>query len=156
VATALLRASEASGEVNDMLVRLAESTRQNVASFEDAITSQLNARSSVQWGTYGPWMIFCVFRLITLLIAFAGGGGLVAPLVGFFSTMAGNIVALLAALISIFVYRHCINVSQRGLVVRRVSLSEATTVMPRAGQKPMANQRPESAFSAQSRPVTAA
>jgi Flp pilus assembly protein TadB len=155
VATALLRASEASGEVNDMLVRLADSTRQNVAAFEDAMTSQLNARSSVTWGTYGPWMIFCVFRLITLLIAFAGGGGLVAPLVGFFSTPGGNIVALIAALVSIFVYRHCINVSQRGLVVRRVSVAEATLVVPRMGQKPIASQKSESAFNAQSRPVTA-
>ena len=85
---ALLRASEASGEVNDMLVRLADSTRQNVASFEDAMTSQLNARSSVAWGTYGPWMIFCVFRLITLLIAFAGGGGLVCACGGWIDPAA--------------------------------------------------------------------
>jgi hypothetical protein len=148
VATSLIRASEASGEVNDMLVRLADSTRQNVAAFEDALMSQLNARSSIQWGTYGPWMIFCVFRVITVAMSASTGSNLFGPLSSFFTTFGGNAVALGAALISIFVYRYAIGVSQRGLVVRRVSMTEATV---RLGQKPLSAQQP---LSAQSRPVT--
>lgn len=148
VATSLIRASEASGEVNDMLVRLADSTRQNVASFEDALTSQLNARSSIQWGTYGPWLIFCVFRVVTVAMSASTGSNLFGPLSSFFATLGGNLVALGAALISIFVYRYCTGISQRGLVVRRVSTTEAPV---RVGQKSLSAQQP---LSAQSRPVT--
>jgi hypothetical protein len=153
VATSLIRASEASGEVNDMLVRLADSTRQNVSAFEDALTSQLNARSSIQWGTYGPWLIFCIFRVVTLLMSFSASEGstLFAPMTGYFSTPAGNVLALVASSISILVYRYCTQVSQRGLVVRRVSVTEPTV---RMGQKPLNAQTPtgtSGALSAQSR-----
>ena len=55
-----------------MLIRLAESTRQNVAAFDEATTSQLNARSSIQWGTYGPWLIFCIFRVMTTVMSSSG------------------------------------------------------------------------------------
>ena len=64
-----------------------------------------------------------------------------------FMTLAGNGVALFAALISIFVFRYCIGISQRGLVVRRVSTTEAPV---KVGQKPLSAQQP---LSAQARPV---
>ena len=150
VQTSLIRASEASGEVNDMLVRLADSTRQNVGAFEEALTSQLNARSSIQWGTYGPWMIFLIFRVMTLMMSFSSsaGGNLFAPMTNYFTTPAGNALALAAAGISMFVYRYCTKVSQRGLVVRRVTMTEPTA---RIGQQPMSAQQPLSVFSGQSR-----
>jgi hypothetical protein len=155
VAASLVRASEATGEVGDMLQRLAESTRQNVAAFEEALTSQINARSSIQWGTYGPWLIFCVFRCMTLLLTTAAGANLFAPMMSFFGSLMGNMLTLAAALITIGVYRYCLGVSQRGLVVRRVATAG---VALRSGQKPLAPglapQSPESALSAQSRPVT--
>ncbi|MCL4505272.1 MAG: type II secretion system F family protein [Chloroflexi bacterium] len=154
VATSLIRASEASGEVNDMLVRLADSTRQNVGAFEDALTSQLNARSSITWGTYGPWLIFCIFRFMTIgmsLMIGGEGGNLFGPLTSFFSTIGGNILALAAALISIFVYRYATQVSQRGLVVARVSMSEPTAV--KVGQRPLSNSQSASNVIGQSRPV---
>jgi len=159
VATSLIRASEASGEVGEMLQRLAESTRQNVAAFEDALTSQINARSSIQWGTYGPWLIFCVFRLMTVMMSFTAGGDVFGPMTSIFSTFIGNILALVAALISMFVYRHCTSVSQRGLVVKRVAMADPAEAQqaagPLLGQRNMSGQRPESMLSAQSRPVTA-
>jgi Type II secretion system (T2SS), protein F len=154
VATSLVRASEASGEVNDMLARLADSTRQNVGAFEDAITSQLNARSAIQWGTYGPWMIFCGFRVIATLMALSASGGgpnVFGGMSSFFTTPGGNLLSLSAALISIFVYRNGIKVSQRGLVVRRVAISAPQQV--RVGQKPLTSQG-QSEYSAQTRPVT--
>lgn len=153
VATSLVRASEASGEVNEMLLRLSESTRQNVAAYEEAITSQVNARSSIQWGTYGPWLIFCIFRIATLLMSASASGSMFAPMTSFFGTFAGNLVAMGAALISIFVYRYSSQVSQRGLVVRRVSI--ITEPVSRSGQKPLttSSQGP-AVLSGQSRPIS--
>ncbi len=155
VSTSLIRASEASGEVSEMLSRLAESTRQNVAAFEEAIISQLNARSSIQWGTYGPWGIFCIFRLMTTVMAAqsaASGANIFGPMTSYFGTLQGNLVAMLGAGISIFVYRYCNNVSQRGLVVRRISNVEPVT---RSGQKPLKDvvQGPV-VKSGQTRPMT--
>jgi Flp pilus assembly protein TadB len=150
VATSLMRANEATGEVDEMLRRLAESTRRNVAAFEEAITSQINARSNVQWGTYGPWLIFCVFRVLTILIAFTGGGFILAPMSTFFSTIAGNLVVLIAALVSVLLYRYCLQISQRGLVVRRVKMTEAPV---RLGQRPIDSLQDQNLISAQTRPV---
>ncbi len=158
VSTSLIRASEASGEVNDMLVRLADSTRQNVAAFEDALTSQLNARSSITWGTYGPWLIFCIFRLMTLglglMVGGGGAGNIFGPLTSFFTTPGGNVLAAVAATVSILVYRNATKISQRGLVVRRVSMTEAAPTL-RSGQRPMSGQLGAAGLSAQTRHVTA-
>lgn len=152
VATSLIRASEASGEVNEMLLRLADSTRQNVASFEEAIISQLNARSSIQWGTYGPWVIFCIFRLMTVFMSASASGSMFGPMTSFFGTFSGNMVALGASLISIFIYRYCSQVSQRGLVVRRVAMSAP---VQRSGQKPLpTSAQGPAVLSGQSRPIT--
>ena len=153
VATSLVRASEASGEVNEMLLRLADSTRQNVAAYEEAITSQVNARSSIQWGTYGPWVIFCIFRLATLLMSASASGSIFAPMTSFFGTLAGNLVAMFAAFISIAVYRYSSQISQRGLVVRRVSI--ISEPVSRSGQKPLApSSQGPSVRSGQSRPLS--
>ena len=155
ISSSLVRANEATGEVGDMLQRLAESTRQNVAAFEDALTSQINARSNIQWGTYGPWLIFCVFRVMTLIISFSLGGGPLGPMTGFFATFAGNVISLVAAIISILVYRQSLRVSQRGLVVRRVVMSDTGMELNvRTGQRPMSNPTTESTLNAQTRPVT--
>lgn len=147
IATSLIRANEATGEVNDMLTRLAESTRQNTAAFEEAITSQLNARSTIQWGTYGPWLIFCMFRVMTLLMS-VSAGQIFGAMNSFYATIPGNIVALFAALISIFVYRNATQISQRGLVVTRVAATASVII---SGQKPLQGQTYGSALSAQSR-----
>lgn len=126
VATSLIRAADATGEVGDMLMRLADSTRENVSAFEDAISSQINARSNIQWGTYGPWLIFAIFKGMTLFMGMGANANVFAGMAGFFSTSVGNVVAAIAAMITILVYRHCIKLSQRGLVVKRVSTSEST------------------------------
>ena len=148
VATSLIRANEASGEVNDMLARLAESTRQNTSAYEEAITSQLNARSSITWGTYGPWLIFCIFRVMTLVMSASATGQIFGPMASFYGTFSGNIVAGIAAFISIYVYRSATQTSQRGLVVQRVAVSAPIAI---SGQKPLSGQSYTSALSAQSR-----
>lgn len=153
VATSLIRASEATGEVGEMLQRLAESTRQNTAAFEDALSSQINARSNIQWGTYGPWIVFCVFKGMTTLMAISTSGStnLFGGMTTFFSTPAGNLIALAAALISIFTYRYCNSLAQRGLVVRRVATTNP--MEPKLGQQPMSGQ--ESTLAGQSKPAAA-
>ena len=126
VATALIRAHEATGEVGDMLQRLAVSTRQNVSAFEEALSSQINARSNITWGTYGPWMIFAAFKIITFLVGMLlGGGNFFGGANNYFGTIQGNLLALFAAGISMGVNRFANSVAQRGLVVKRVSASEA-------------------------------
>ncbi len=133
-----------------MLTRVANSTRENVQAFEDAIIMQLNARQNVQWGTYGPWVIFSVFRGMTFLLAMSNGANdFFAGANSFFSSVAGNIVALFAALISIGAYQYCYQISQRGLLLGRVegvgetgvkgksSPPAAAEVSPLRGQAPL-------------------
>jgi Flp pilus assembly protein TadB len=132
VANALIRAKDESGQVKEIMEKLSVSTRQNTASFEDAITSQVNARSSIMWGTFGPWLIFAAFRGMTLFLNFNNSGNLFASANGFFNTLQGNAVALIAALISIGIYVYGYKLSQRGLVVRRVMTVDATSL--KAGQ----------------------
>ena len=151
VSTSLIRANEATGEVDEMLRRLAESTRQNVSAFEEAIISQINARSNIQWGTYGPWLIFCVFRAITVLIVLTSDAAVMfAPMGTFFSTLAGNVVVLIAALISISLYRYCLRISQRGLMVRRVKMTQP---LLRYGQRPIDGSAEHNILSGQSHQV---
>ncbi len=152
VANALLRAERAGAGVTDMLARLATSTRETVAAFEDAIISQTTARSNVQWGTYGPWGVFAVFRVLTLAFSATGAGGAFGGLTTFFSTLSGNLIALAAALITIFTYQHCYRLAQHGLVVRRVRAADALSEPAGAAQMgtervtaaggPMRGQRP--------------
>lgn len=134
IANALIRADESSGEVKEMLTRVASATRENVQAFEDAIIMQLNARQNVQWGTYGPWVIFAVFRGMTLLLSISNGANdFFAGANSFFSTVAGNIVALFAALISIGAYQYCYQLSQRGLLLRRVETAGGAGVKGKPG-----------------------
>ena len=127
VATALIRANEATGEVSDMLQRLAVSTRQNVSAFEEALSSQINARSNITWGTYGPWMIFSGFKVVTILVGLMfSGGNFFGGANNFFATFEGNLLALFAAGISMAVNRFSNSTAQRGLVVKRISASESS------------------------------
>lgn len=119
VGNALLRAEESSGAVGEMLERLAEATRQNVAAFETAIIQQINARSNVNWGAFGPWMVFGVFRLFT---AGFGDGFLALP--EFFTTLTGNLVAGLAGALTIGLHRWCFQLAQRDLAVQRITTSD--------------------------------
>jgi hypothetical protein len=84
---------------------------------------QLNARSSIRWGTYGPWMIFGVFRGVTLFMAMSGTDAF-SSANAFFTQIEGNILTLIAAFISIALYVYGFRLSQRGLVVKRVSGAE--------------------------------
>lgn len=119
VANALLRAEESSGAVGEMLDRLADATRQNVAAFEAATIMQINARSNVNWGAFGPWMIFAVFRVAS---SFMAGGALDLP--AFFTTIAGNIIAAAAGVLTIALHRWCYRIAQRDMTVQRIATSD--------------------------------
>lgn len=125
VANALARAERAGAGVTDMLGRLAQTTRENAAAFEDAIVLQTTARSNVAWGTYGPWGVFAVFRALTLALSLTSAAGAFGGLTTFFSTPAGNLIALAAAIISMVSYLYCHRLAQRGLVTRRASRAPA-------------------------------
>ncbi len=99
---------------------------------------QINARSSIRWGTYGPWMIFGVFRGVTFVLSLTGVTAFNSAN-AFFQTPGGNILALVAAAISIGLYVHGFRLSQRGLVVKRVRSAEDILAKPGqqgSGEKP--------------------
>jgi Flp pilus assembly protein TadB len=120
VANALLRAEESSGAVSEMLERLSESTRQNVAAFESAMIMQINARSNVNWGAFGPWAVFAVFRVMTTTFGEAG----VTAVPEYFTTLQGNLVAGAAGLLTIVLHRWCYRLAQRDLTVQRIETSD--------------------------------
>jgi Flp pilus assembly protein TadB len=132
VMNALQRAKDESGQVKDIMEKLSISTRQNVTAFEESISMQINARNSIRWGTYGPWLIFAVFRGVTLALSLSGQNAFDGAN-SFFATLGGNLLALIAAGISIALYVHGFRLSQRGLVIRRVRSSESP-VPTRPGQ----------------------
>ncbi len=120
MANALLRAEESSGAVGEMLEQLAESTRQNVAAFEAAMIMQINARSNVNWGAFGPWAVYAAFRLMTVGFSTVSLGGAS----DFFGTLPGNLVAALAGVLTIYLHRMCYQIAQRDLAVQRVETSD--------------------------------
>jgi len=150
VATALIRASEATGEVGDMLQRLAESTRQNTAAFEDAMTSQINARSNINWGCFGPWMIFTAFKVMTTIMTLSQGVNVFNGMSTFFGTLVGNLIALTASMVTMSVYLQANRTAQRGLVVKRISNSDSQQAL-RVGQQPLSTQ--QSILHGQSQPA---
>jgi Flp pilus assembly protein TadB len=125
VMNALQRAKDESGQVKDIMEKLSISTRQNVAAFEESISMQINARSNIRWGTYGPWLIFGVFRGVTFVLSLAGPSAFDSAN-NFFATLGGNILALVAAGVSISLYVHGFKLAQRGLVIKRVRSEDAT------------------------------
>ena len=141
VANALMRAKDESGQVKDIMEKLAISTRQNVGAFEEAVSMQINARSSIRWGTYGPWMIFAVFRGVTMFLSFSSGTNAFAAANNFFSTLGGNLLSLVAAAISMGLYVYGFRLAQRGLVVKRIQ--SANDIPAKVAQKPGAGDKGE-------------
>jgi Type II secretion system (T2SS), protein F len=163
VAIALIRASEATGEVGEMLHRLAVSTRQNVSAFEEALSTQINARSNITWGTYGPWMIFTAFKGITFLVALLfSEANFFSSANAFFGSFLGNVVALFASGISIMVNRYANATAQRGLVIGRINSVDAQatagSIVARGQSSPSmdTSYSRQGTLSAQSRPSVGA
>ena len=91
LATALIVAEEASGEVSEMLARQAESTRQMAVIYEETIDEQRGQRADTMWGVVGPWAVMSLVRVFTM---FSGGGGYGTD---FFTTLLGQLAAVGAA-----------------------------------------------------------
>jgi Flp pilus assembly protein TadB len=120
IANALLRAEESSGAVSEMLQRLSESTRQNVAAFETAMIQQINSRSNVNWGAFGPWVVFAVAKVSL-------GGSMGGAALGgqdFFATPVGNMIALAAGTLTIALHRWCFRIAQRDMTIQRIETSD--------------------------------
>jgi hypothetical protein len=116
LATALIVAEEASGEVSEMLARQAESTRRMATIYEETLDEQRGQRADVMWGIAGPWAIMALLRLFTLATGGMGYG------TAFFETLLGQIAAVVAALLTVVAYVHSHRTAGRGLVVERVAL----------------------------------
>jgi hypothetical protein len=114
LATALIVAEEASGEVSEMLVRQAESTRRMATIYEETVDEQRGQRTDVMWGIAGPWGIMVLLRVFT---TFTGGVGYG---VEFFTTAFGQAAALVSAGLTVLAYAHAHRTAGRGLVVERV------------------------------------
>jgi Flp pilus assembly protein TadB len=120
IANAILRAEESSGAVSEMLQRLAESTRQNVAAFETAMIQQINSRSNVNWGAFGPWVVFAVAKIA--LGGSIGGVGLGGQ--DFFASATGNAIAFVAGALTIGLHRWCFRIAQRDMTIQRIETSD--------------------------------
>lgn len=116
LATALIVAETASGEVSAMLARQAESTRRMATIYEETIDEQRGQRADVMWGIAGPWVIMALLRVFTL---FTGGMGYGTD---FFQTLPGQIAAVVAAGLTVVAYVHAHRTAGKGLVVERVSV----------------------------------
>jgi hypothetical protein len=114
LATALIVAEEASGEVTDMLAQHAESTRRMATIYEETIDEQRGQRADVMWGVVGPWGIMVILRLFTILTGGIGFG------TEFFATLIGQLAAVSAAALTVVAYFNSRRVAARGLVPERV------------------------------------
>ncbi|MBN1955664.1 MAG: type II secretion system F family protein [Anaerolineae bacterium] len=116
LATALIVAEEASGEVSEMLARQAASTRQMAVIYEETIDEQRGQRTDVMWGIAGPWGIMALLRIFTIATGGLGYG------TEFFQTLPGQVAAVVAAVLTVVAYVNSHRVAGRGLVVQRVAL----------------------------------
>lgn len=116
LATALILAEEESGEVSQMLARQAQATRQMAIIYEETMDEQRGQRADVMWGIVGPWLVLTLIRLFTILSGGLGYG------TEFFSTFAGQLAAVVAAVLTVVAYVHSHRAAARGMVVERVSL----------------------------------
>lgn len=116
LATALIVAEEASGEVSEMLAQQALATRQMAVIYEETVDEQRGQRQDVMWGIVGPWVVMAMIRLFTIATGGLGYG------TEFFHTLAGQIAAVAAAALTVVAYVNAHRVAGRGLVVQRVEL----------------------------------
>ncbi|HEC35618.1 MAG TPA: hypothetical protein ENI39_03690 [Anaerolineae bacterium] len=116
LATALIVAEEASGEVSEMLARQAEATRAAAVIYEETIDEQRGQRADVRVGIVGPWVIMALLRLFTTATGGLGYG------TEFFTTPPGQLAAVVAAVLTVAAYVHSHRTAGRGLVVERVPL----------------------------------
>ena len=114
LATALVVAEEAGGEVSEMLARHARATRRMAEIYEETLSRQRGVRTDVMWGIVGPWGVMALVRVGTILTGGLGYG------TEFFQTLPGQVVAMVAALLTVAAYIHAHRTAGRGLIVERV------------------------------------
>jgi hypothetical protein len=123
LAVALLVAEEQGSQAGAMLERQAAITRQQVATFNDALARQRAARSEIRNGTLGPWVILGLVQGLALL----GAGGLDTS---FFRTPVGMGVAALSAAFTLGMYAWAMRVAGQGLQLARVPTEHGREVSP--------------------------
>jgi hypothetical protein len=116
LATALLVAEEQGSQAGQMLADQTEITREQVDTFNEALSRQRAARTEILVGTVGPWAILGLVRGMNLLMTASSQ----AMNVGFFRTPAGIAVSLLAAAGTTLMYVAALKIANRGLILSRV------------------------------------
>ncbi len=114
LATALQVAEEQGTQATEMLTEQALISRQQVETFNEALSRQRSARGEILAGTVGPWVILALVRLLN-----AGAGGQ-AFSADFFTTPAGAAVSLAAALFSVGAYVQAMRYANEDLILSRV------------------------------------
>lgn len=127
LATALIVSEESSGEVTEMLSRQAESTRQMAVIYEETMDEQRGQRADVMWGVIGPWVVLALIRVATL---FSSGG--IGYGTDFFTTIPGQIAAVVAAVLTVVAYIHSRRTAAQGMIVERVELERGKGESPEA------------------------
>lgn len=124
LATGLIVAEEAGGEVSEMLARHAASTREMARIYEETIDQQRGRRTDVMWGIVGPWAVMALLRLAT---TFTGGLGYGTE---FFTTPVGQAAAGGAAALTVVAYIHAHRTAGRGLIIERVAVERGRGEAP--------------------------
>jgi len=114
LATALLVAEEQGSQAGQLLERQAAITHRQVEIFHETISRQQAARGEIRNGSFGPWVILGLVRLLSA----AGAGGMD---MAFFQTPAGMLAAILAALTTVGIYAASMRLASRGLLLQRVA-----------------------------------
>ena len=116
LAIALLVAEEQGTQASQMLINQANITREQVATFNEALSRQRAIRSDILFGTLGPWLLLGLVRGMNLVMTASAQ----ALNVSFFRTPMGTGVALASAVVTVAIYVWALQIANRGLILSRV------------------------------------
>ncbi len=116
LATALLVAEEQGAQARQTLANQANITREQVETFNEALSRQRAKRNEALVGTLGPWLLVGMVRGLNFMVA----GTEHAMNVEFFRTPAGILVSLFSAIITVGMYVAAMQTANRGLILSRV------------------------------------
>jgi Flp pilus assembly protein TadB len=117
LATALLVAEEQGSQAGQMLANQANITREQVETFNEALSRQRAARSEILIGAIGAWAILGTVRLVNLI---SPGSAQAMDIVTFYNTPIGILVSLLSAIGTVVMYVWALHIANRGLILSRV------------------------------------
>jgi Flp pilus assembly protein TadB len=116
LATALLVAEEQGAQARQTLANQAGITREQVETFNEALSRQKSKRNEALVGTLGPWLLVGMVRGLNFMVSATEN----AMNVEFFRTPVGISVSLLCGVITVVTYVAAMRIANRGLILTRV------------------------------------